>query len=137
MSGGGIRSPTFSLGVLVALEPHDHGENHIELLPVEPVAMSLHLWMHDVLRTHSLLTSYLPTPSTLTLTWPTSVPTLHTDPEKVDACCVARRRIQRRKEHSNCDQSFGHRSPRHDVCGRHYAHNQALNARFCYFLEAH
>jgi hypothetical protein len=32
-------------------EPHDHGENHIELLPVEPVAMSLGLRMHDVLRT--------------------------------------------------------------------------------------
>jgi hypothetical protein len=29
-------------------EPHDHGENHIELLPVEPVAMSLYLRMHDV-----------------------------------------------------------------------------------------
>jgi hypothetical protein len=33
-------------------EPHDHGENHIELLPVEPVATSMNLRMHDVLRTH-------------------------------------------------------------------------------------
>ena len=32
-------------------EPHDHGENHIELPFVEPVAMSLYLRMHDVLRT--------------------------------------------------------------------------------------
>ena len=33
-------------------EPHTHGENHIEQLPVEPVAKSLDLRMHDVLRTH-------------------------------------------------------------------------------------
>lgn len=33
-------------------EPYNHGENHIELLPVEPVAKSLDLRMHDVLRTH-------------------------------------------------------------------------------------
>src|SRR6516162_6063288 len=35
-------------------EPHDHGENHIELPFVEPVAMSLYLRMHDVLRSHRL-----------------------------------------------------------------------------------
>ena len=33
-------------------EPYTHGENHIEQLPVEPVAKSLDLRMHDVLRTH-------------------------------------------------------------------------------------
>src|SRR5215831_2448057 len=36
-------------------EPHDHCENHIELLPVEPVAMSLYLPRHDVLRTQNLM----------------------------------------------------------------------------------
>jgi AcrR family transcriptional regulator len=40
-------------------EPHDHGENHIELLPVEPVAMSLYLRMHDVLRTHRAVYRYV------------------------------------------------------------------------------
>jgi hypothetical protein len=34
-------------------EPHDHRENHIELLLVEPAAMSLYLRMYDVLRTHA------------------------------------------------------------------------------------
>ena len=34
------------------LEARDHGENLIELLPVEPVAKSLYLQMQDVLRIH-------------------------------------------------------------------------------------
>lgn len=35
-------------------EPRNHGENHIELLPVRRVAKSLYLRMHDVLRTHTV-----------------------------------------------------------------------------------
>lgn len=34
-------------------EARDHGENLIELLPVEPVAKSFYLQMQDVLRSHN------------------------------------------------------------------------------------
>jgi hypothetical protein len=44
---GGADQPTQQMS-----KTRDHGQNLIELLPVEPVAKSLYLQMQDVLRIH-------------------------------------------------------------------------------------